>query len=216
MAVTDCLLVGQALLVAYLVVATSYRVWAWYYYGIALVLFTAGTLVAIALVERLATVGPRLCVAVGVALHDRADPRAVPVRLQPTRAGDQDGRVPRQRAARRRRDRDGEQSRSRRLPRRPADVAARRPHGRRALAARDRGRHRQRPDDRGGRRVLRVVRVVDTGGSSTTGGVPGAHRATSRRRAQVRVTVCAGDTVFNVGAGHDQFTVFRFRPEVNR
>jgi hypothetical protein len=30
------------------------------------------------------------------------------------------------------------------------------------------------------------------------------------------VTVCAGDTVFNVGAGHDQFTVFRFRPEVNR
>jgi hypothetical protein len=30
------------------------------------------------------------------------------------------------------------------------------------------------------------------------------------------VTVCAGDTVFNVGAGYDQFTVFRFRPEANR
>src|SRR5262245_36656598 len=45
-------LVGQALMVGYLVVASSYPVWAWYHYNVALLAFCAGTIVALAFVRR--------------------------------------------------------------------------------------------------------------------------------------------------------------------
>jgi uncharacterized membrane protein YdcZ (DUF606 family) len=48
-------LVGQALMVSYLVVASSYPVWAWYHYNVALLAFCGGTLVALAFVHRPAT-----------------------------------------------------------------------------------------------------------------------------------------------------------------
>ena len=66
MACIGCLLAGQALLLTYLVVATSYRVWAWYFYGIALTAFCAATLVGGALVRRLGGHGRRICLAAGI------------------------------------------------------------------------------------------------------------------------------------------------------
>jgi hypothetical protein len=217
MAVTGCLLVGQALLVTYLVVATSYRVWAWYYYGIALVLFTAGTLVAIALVERLATVGPRLCVAVGVAFaigqipglylsgfnHSERATATVEFLANelPEDAviamGDRAGLV--------------------------GYLADRPMLQLEGLMADERWLHELEAGTANDRMIEEGVeyyvwsgyvngRWVEHDGwpcqvltEPRAGGGP-----------KFGVTVCAGDTVFNVGAGNDQFTVFRFRPEVNR
>jgi hypothetical protein len=67
MACIGCLLGGQALLLTYLVLATSYQVWAWYYYGIALVAFCAGALLARSLVRWFGAPGQWICLAVGIA-----------------------------------------------------------------------------------------------------------------------------------------------------
>jgi hypothetical protein len=63
MASAGCILIGQVLLLAYLVVATSFQVWAWYYYGIALTAFCAATLVGRSLVRWLGAAGSAICVA---------------------------------------------------------------------------------------------------------------------------------------------------------
>jgi hypothetical protein len=67
MACAGAVLVGQALLLAYLVVASSYPVWAWYHYNIAVLAFCATTLVAVAVGRRpgaaRATTGACLAVA---------------------------------------------------------------------------------------------------------------------------------------------------------
>jgi hypothetical protein len=67
MACALCLLAGQALLLTYLVFATSYQVWAWYYYGIALTSFCAGTLLGRSLLRSFGSLGQWLCLSTGVA-----------------------------------------------------------------------------------------------------------------------------------------------------
>lgn len=63
----SALMLGQVLHLAYLVVATSYQVWAWYYYGIALTLFCSTTLVGVGLISRLRSPGAWICLTIGAA-----------------------------------------------------------------------------------------------------------------------------------------------------
>jgi hypothetical protein len=59
------LLVGQGLLLGYLVVATSYPVWAWYHYNVALLAFCAGCLLALWATRTSGSAVPIACLVVG-------------------------------------------------------------------------------------------------------------------------------------------------------
>jgi hypothetical protein len=61
MACTLALVVGQALLLVYLVLGTSYRVWPWYHYQLALFAFLAMIIVARSAAERFGAIVPRAC-----------------------------------------------------------------------------------------------------------------------------------------------------------
>jgi hypothetical protein len=58
-------LVGQACLLLYLTVATSYRIWAWYHYNLALVAFCAAALLAHSLLVRRGSIAVPVCLALG-------------------------------------------------------------------------------------------------------------------------------------------------------
>ena len=216
MAVTGAILAGQVLLVTYLVLATSYQVWAWYYYGIALVLFTSGTILGIAVTERLVSVGPALCAVVGVAFAVAQVPALFFSGLSHSARATATAEFLNHEL--------------------PEDAV---------IAMGDRGGLvgylTDRPmlqleglmadeawldDLEDGTAVDRMIEEgVDyyvwsgwVGGELVErDGVP--CRVLTEPRAgdgpKFEVTVCVGDRVFNVGAGHDQFTVWRFRPENN-
>jgi hypothetical protein len=63
MACTLALVVGEALLLMYLMFGTSYRVWPWYHYQVALFAFFAAIVVARAAVDRFGPVVPQVCLA---------------------------------------------------------------------------------------------------------------------------------------------------------
>lgn len=66
-ACTAALMVGQAFLLLYLTVATSYRIWAWYHYNLAVLAFCAAVLLAHSAVVRLGSIAQPACVALGAA-----------------------------------------------------------------------------------------------------------------------------------------------------
>jgi hypothetical protein len=66
-ACAGALLVGQAVLLVYLTVATSYRIWAWYHYNLAILAFCAAALLAQSLSVRRGAIAAPVCLVLGAA-----------------------------------------------------------------------------------------------------------------------------------------------------
>jgi hypothetical protein len=210
-------LLGQALLLTYLVVATSYQVWAWYYYDVALLAFCAGTLFALWGLSRTGSVARAGCLVLGAAFATAQAPitfwseftnrpEAVATAMFVNDELSKDAVIAMG-------DRAGVVGY---LANRPmlqveglvADAAW--------LDNLDAGTAAQRLTEEGVDHYL------------WSGVVPGPvildDGRSCRRLAEPRnsggpkftVTVCDDDLLFQIGAGNDLFTVWRYRPELNR
>jgi hypothetical protein len=217
MGVTGCILASQVLLLAYLIVATSYPVWAWYFYGIATILFCAGTLVAQALIRWLGAHGRRVCLGVAAAFAVLQAPALYLSNYthgpEATATADflandiPDGSVLAMG------DRAG-------LVGYFADQPLLQTEGLMAdeqwLRDLEDGTALERMIDEGVDYIVWAGPLPDT--HLDRDGVP--CRVLTEPRAgdgpKFDITVCLGDRVFDAGTGGDTFTVYRFRPEHHR
>lgn len=211
-------LVGQVLLLAYLVVASSYPVWAWYHYNIALLAFCATTLVAVAAGrDGTARVAERACLAAALVFaivqipvtllsHLNHQPQEIDTArfidrtLPPGTVlamGDRAGLIGY-------------------LANRPLLQVEGLMADARWLDDLSRGTARQRIAEEG------VTAYVWAGWVPAPVTLPDGrvcHRLTEPDNSQgprFTVTVCDQDVLFHAGQGNDQFTVWRYRPELNR
>jgi hypothetical protein len=211
-----CILGGQALLLTYLVFATSYQVWAWYYYSIALTSFCAGTLLGRSLLRRFGSYGRWLCLAAGASFAIAQIPTVFFSGLNHTPRATAtveflDAALPPD-AVVAMGDRAGLVGY---LLDRPMLQLEGLMADARWLRDLEEGTAHERMAEEGVEYYLWsgavAGRPVDRG--------YGPCLAMTEPRAgdgpKFEVTVCLSDLVFQVGEHHDQFTVWRYRPELN-
>jgi hypothetical protein len=211
-----CILGGQALLLTYLVFATSYQVWAWYYYSIALTSFCAGTLLGRSLLRRFGSYGRWLCLAAGASFAIAQIPTVFFSGLNHTPRATAtveflDAALPPD-AVVAMGDRAGLVGY---LLDRPMLQLEGLMADARWLRDLEEGTAHERMAEEGVEYYLWsgavAGRPVDRG--------DGPCLAMTEPRAgdgpKFEVTVCLSDLVFQVGEHHDQFTVWRYRPELN-